>query len=149
MADVRLQTVEREHDPPPGLGHPLEASGVSQRKGEECVVPFEQMAHGPWGDGDPALAQTLVDFGQTAMLRVTQGTAPRNDIEAKLVPGQGQAALGFGAVGPAELRAGPVETAPDWEGEMHHVFQSRDRAIVMIGRPHRLTAEGAMTPKRL
>gem|GEM_PF-323070 len=32
---------------------------------------------------------------------------------------------------------------------MPHVVQSRDRPRVMIGGPHRLTAEGAITPKRL
>src|SRR5262245_35377685 len=32
---------------------------------------------------------------------------------------------------------------------MHHVFQGGEGAIVMIGGPHHLTAEGAMTPKRL
>ena len=74
MADVRLQTVEREEDPPLGLGDPLEAGGIRQRQGEECVVPFEPMAHGPWGDGHTALEQALRDCGQTAMLRVTEGT---------------------------------------------------------------------------
>jgi hypothetical protein len=39
------------------------------------------------GYGHPALAQVLMDFGQTAMLRVTQGTDRRNDIKAKLVSG--------------------------------------------------------------
>ena len=71
MADVRLQPVEREDDPPLGLGEPLEAGGVSQRQGEEFVIPFEQMAHCPWGDGHTALAQVVMDFGQTAMRRVT------------------------------------------------------------------------------
>src|SRR5262249_14580985 len=32
---------------------------------------------------------------------------------------------------------------------MHHVIQGRNSTIVMIGGPDRLTAEGAMTPKRL
>ena len=44
---------------------------------------------------------------------------------------------------------GTVETAPNLQGEMQHVFQGGDGAIVMIGRPHRRTAEGAMTPERL
>lgn len=149
MADIRLQTVEREDDPPPRLRDPLQARGIGEREGEQFVVAFEQMGDCPWGDGHPAVAQVLMDFGQTPMLRVTQSTDPRNDIKPKCVSGSGQAALGFRAVGPAEVRTGPVETAPDVQGEMHDVFQSRDRAIVMIGRPHRLTAEGAMTPERL
>ena len=85
MADVRLQTVEREEDPPLGLGDPLEAGGIRQRQGEEFVVPFQQMVHSPWGDGHTVLAQVLMDFGQTAMLRVAQGADPRHDIETKLM----------------------------------------------------------------
>jgi hypothetical protein len=87
MANVRLPPVAREDDPPLSLGSPLEAGGVSQREAKEFVVPFEQMAHCPWGDGHTALAQVLRDFGHTAMLRVTQGTDHRNDIKAKLVLG--------------------------------------------------------------
>jgi hypothetical protein len=45
------------------------------------------MAHCPGGDDHTALAQVVMDFGQTAMLRVPQGTDRRNDIKAKLVPG--------------------------------------------------------------
>ena len=63
--------------------------------------------------------------------------------------GQGEPSLCFGAVGAVKVWTGPVETAPNLQGEMHHVFQGGDGAIVMISRPHRLTAEGAMTPKRL
>ena len=60
------------------------------------------------------------------MLCIAQGTDARNDIEAQLVLGQGQPALCCGAVGPTELRTGPVETASELEDEMHHVFQSRE-----------------------
>src|SRR4030095_9552804 len=103
----------------------------------------------PWGNGHPTGTQVLMDFGQTTVLRVAQGPGVRNDIEAKLMLGQCEASLFFRPVGEVKLCTGPVETAPDWQGEMHHVFQGRDRTIVMIGGPHRLTAEGAMTPKRL
>ena len=74
MADVRLEAIESQDDPALGLGDPLQAGGVSQREGEQFVVPFEQMAHCPWGDDHTALAQVLIDFGHTAMLCVTQGT---------------------------------------------------------------------------
>lgn len=87
MAAVGLEAIESQDDPTLGLGDPLQAGGVSQREGEQFVVPFEQMAHCPWSDGHTALAQVLIDFGHTAMLRVTQGTDRRNDIKAKLVLG--------------------------------------------------------------
>jgi len=132
-----------------GLGDALQAGGSSEGEGEQFVVALEQMRDRPRGDGHPAVAQMLMDFGQTTVLRIAQGTDACNNIEAKLVLGEGQPALCFGAVGPAELRTGLVETASDLQGEMHHIVQSRNSTIVMIGGPHRLTAEGAMTSKRL
>jgi hypothetical protein len=149
MADVRLEAIERQDDPALGLGDPLQAGGVRQRAGEQCVVPFEPMAHGPWGDGHTALAQVVIECGHTAMLRVTQGTDRRHDIKATRVLGSGQATLCFRTVGTVALRTAPVETAPDVQGERHHVVQGRERARVMRGGPHGLTADGAMTSKRL
>src|SRR5262245_21009509 len=103
----------------------------------------------PRGDGHPMVAQVLIDFRQTAVLCVAQGAHPGDDIQAKLVLGQGEPSLFFGAVRAVQLRTGAIETAPNLQGEMHRGFQGGDGAIVMISRPHRLTAEGAMTPKRL
>jgi hypothetical protein len=130
------------------LGHPLAAAGVRQRQGEACIVPCQQMVHCPWGDSSSALVHMRMDFGQTAMRCVTQGTNAYNDLKAKLMPREGQAALWCSAVGTGELRTGPGETAPDLYSAMHDVFQGRDRAIVRSGRPHRVTADGAMMPKR-
>src|SRR5215471_971182 len=149
MADVRLEAIEGQDDPALGVGDPLQTSGIGKREGEQCVVALKQMHDRPRGNGHPTVAQVLMDFGQATVLRVAQSTDTRNDIEAKLVLGQGEPSLFFRSVGAAELWTGPVETAPDLEGEMHHVVQSRDRTIVMIGGPHRLTADGAMTSKWL
>ena len=91
MADVRLEAIEGQDDPALGLGDPLQAGGIGEREGEQFVVALEQMHDCPRGDGHPTVAQVLMDFGQTAMLRVAQGTDPCNDIEAKFVPGEGQA----------------------------------------------------------
>ena len=103
----------------------------------------------PRGDGNAPVEQVLMNVRNTAVLHIAQRAYPRDDIQAKLVLGQGQPPFFFWAIGAAKLRTGPVETAPDLQGEMHHVVQGRDGTIVMIGGPHRLTAEGAMTPKRL
>ena len=73
----------------------------------------------------------------------------RVGVHDPLVTGSGHAALGFRAVGTEKLQTGSVDTAPDLSGELHHVFQSRDRVIVMIGGPHHLTAEGTMMPEGL
>src|SRR5262249_40195174 len=122
---------------------------IGKREGEQVVVALEQRHDRPRGNGHPTGAQVLMDCGQTTVLRVAQGTDARHDIEAKLMRGQGESSLFFRAVGAAELGTGRVETAPDLQGEMHHSVQGRERTRVMIGGPHQLTAEGAMTPKRL
>src|SRR5262249_31708129 len=62
---------------------------------------------------------------------------------------QGQAALGFGAVGAAPGRTGSVETAPDVQGKRSYIVPGREGARVMISRPHRLTTEGTRPPKWL
>src|SRR5262245_31773345 len=97
----------------------------------------------------PTAAQVLMNSWQTTVLCVAQGPDACNNIEAKLVLGQGEPPLCFRSVGAAELGTGPVETAPDWQGEMYHGIQGRDSTVVMVGCPHRLTAEGAMTLKWL
>ena len=88
-------------------------------------------------------------------MRAGSGTAPsggyydaRNDIATKLMLGQGHSAFCFEVRGLAERWTGPMETAPDVQGEMHHIVQDRDRTIMMIGCPHRIAAERVMTPKR-
>ena len=149
MADIRLQAIKRQDDPALGLGNPLEAGRVRQREREQCVVAFTQMRDRPRGDGDAPIEPVLMHVRNTTMLRLAQRAHPRDDIQAKLVLGQSQPSFFFWAVGAAELWTGPVETAPAVQGEMHHVCQGRARTLGMLGGPHRLTAEGAMTPKRL
>ena len=87
MADVRLEPIKGQEDPALGLGDPPQAGGIGARAGEQFVVALEQMRDGPRGDGHPPVAQMLMDFGETTMLRVAQGTHPGNDIEAKRVLG--------------------------------------------------------------
>ena len=87
MADVRLEAIESQDDPALGLGDPLQAGGISEREGEQCVVALEQMGDRPWGDGHPAVAQVLMDFGQATVLRIAKSPDARNNLEAKLVLG--------------------------------------------------------------
>jgi hypothetical protein len=86
MADIGLQAIEGQNDPALRLSDPLEARRVGERESEQFVVAVEQMGDCPGGDGHSPLAQVLIDFRQTAVLRVAQGAYPGNDIEAKLVP---------------------------------------------------------------
>ena len=149
MADIGLQAIKRQDDPALGLGKPLEAGSVSERESEQFVLACEQMRDRPRGDGNTPVEQVLMHVRNTAVLRIAQSPHPRDDIQAKLMLGHGQPPFFFWAVGAAKLRTGSVETAPDLQGEMHHVVQGRDRTIVMIGGPHPLTTERAMRPKRV
>src|SRR5262245_41487946 len=117
MADIRLETVKRQDDPPLSLGDPLEASGVGEREGEQFVVAFEQVRDCPRGDGDPAAEQVLVDFRETTVLRIAQRPDPGDDIEANLMLGQGEPSLCFGPVRALNLGTGAVKTAPNLQGE--------------------------------
>jgi hypothetical protein len=87
MADVRLEAIQGQDDPTLGLGDALQAGGISEGEGEQFVVALEQMRDRPRGNGYSAVAQVLMDFGQTTVLRMAQGTDACNNIEAKLVLG--------------------------------------------------------------
>jgi len=87
MADIGLQAIEGQNDPALGLGDPLEAGGVGEREGEQFIVTFKQIGDRPGGDNHSTVAQVLMDFGQSAVLRVAQGAYPGDDIQAKLVLG--------------------------------------------------------------
>ena len=116
-----METIQRQDDPALSLGDPLQARSIGEREGEQFVIAFEEMRDRPWGDRHPTGAQVLVDFRQAAVLCVAQRANPGNDIEAKLMLGQGEASLCLRSVGTAKLWTGPVETAPNLQGEMHHV----------------------------
>jgi len=87
MADVRLEAIQCQEDPALDLGDALQASGISEGEGEQFVVALEQRRDRPRGDGHPAVAHVLMDFGQTTVLRRAQGTDACHAIEAKLVLG--------------------------------------------------------------
>ena len=87
MADSRLEAIQGQDDPTLGLGDALQAGGIGEGQGEQFVVALEQMRDRPRGDGHATVAQVFMDFGQTPVLRIAQGTDACNDIETKLVLG--------------------------------------------------------------
>jgi hypothetical protein len=95
MADIGLQAIKRQADPALGLGKPLEAGSVSERESEQCVIAFEQRRDRPRGDGNTPVEQVLMNVRNTAVLRIAQSAHPRDDIQAKLVLGQGEPSLFF------------------------------------------------------
>jgi hypothetical protein len=53
MAAVRWEPIQRQAAPALSLGDPLQASGVGEREGEQCVVALAQTRDRPWGDSPP------------------------------------------------------------------------------------------------
>jgi hypothetical protein len=87
MADVGLEAIQGQDDLPLGWGDTLQAGGISEGEGEQCVVALEQRRDRPLGDRHSAVAQVRMDCGQTTVLRIAQGPDACNDIETKLVLG--------------------------------------------------------------
>ena len=73
-------------------------------------------------------------------LRANEG----EDIEAKLVLGQGQAPFRFGPVWFAQLGTGQIEAASNLEGEPHDRLKGGNGTVVVISSPHGLTAAGTL-----
>ena len=63
----------------------------------------------------PRRVSSLVDLGDAAVLGVAEASDQGDDVEAELVVGQGEAALGLGAVGAAVAGAVGVVAAADLE----------------------------------
>ena len=70
-----------------------------------------------WQMAHAAAGQLGMDLGDAAVLGVAQGADQGDDVEAELVLGQGEAALGLGAVGDGVAGAVRVAAAADLEPE--------------------------------
>ena len=100
------------------------------------------------GYRDPAVDQGVMDFGDTAVLRIATVAHKGDDIEAKFVLGEGQAAFGFWAVRFARLWAMGLETASNLQGQSEDGVQGRDCTVIVIGGPHGVAAAWAVTDNR-
>src|SRR5262249_56134173 len=92
-----------------------------------------------------AVEQGLMDSRDTVMVGIALGADEGEDIEAKLVLGQGQASFGFGPVRLPHLRTRRIKAAPHLEGEPQDRLQGGDGAVVVVGGPHGVTTAGTMT----
>src|SRR5215510_6519442 len=107
------------------------------------------MRHSARSQGHAALAQGLMDFGDTSVVRVAPLPNDGDHVEPKFVLGQGKSPFWFRAVGLTKVWTAPVETATNLQGESQDRLKSGDRAIVMIGGPHGLATGGAIALERL
>jgi hypothetical protein len=87
MADIRLETIESQDDPPVKLGEALEALVVLERKREEFVVAIQEIGDGTLGHGHPTVNQGVMEFGDTAVVAIALGANTRDNIKAELVLG--------------------------------------------------------------
>ncbi len=86
---IRLQAVDRQNDVallPQARG---ELCVVGEAYSQEFLVAGKQVRDGALRDGDAPVAQRLVDLGDAAMLAVAQAADAHDNVETKLVMGQG------------------------------------------------------------
>lgn len=138
VAHGRLQAVEGQYHAPLGWRDPLEARRVGAREGDEFVVPFSEVQHGPQGNGNTAALQVMRDLGHTPVLGVTQCSDQGDDIQAKRVCGEGEPPLLFRPGGRGKLGTRRIGTPSYLECEAQHGGQRGDRPGVVLGGPHRL-----------
>src|SRR5499427_52122 len=149
MADIRLQAISREDDTAVHCGDLLQAVRLGHREGHEFIVALQEMLHGPGRNRHAAADQLLMGLGKTAVLGVTQSAHQVDDIEAKLMLGEGEPAFCLGPIGPLKLWTGGVETPTDLERQPEDRVQRGDGPIVVIRRPHHLPAGRTMAQERL
>jgi hypothetical protein len=148
LADLGLEPIESQDDTPLRLGQAPQARRVWQREGDQCVIVLQQIGDGPGRHSETTLAQRLMDSWDTVLMGLALCAHEGEDIAAQLVLGQGEASFRFGSVWGSQVGTRRIEAASNLEGEPHDGLQGRHGTIVVIGRPHGLTAAGTLAHKR-
>jgi hypothetical protein len=94
-----LETVQSQDDVTLLGDDVLETGLVGEVQSEQFFVAFEQVGDGALGDGNSALLEGAMDFGNGAMLAVAQHADESDDVKAELAVGQGPATFLFRADG--------------------------------------------------
>src|SRR5262249_40889406 len=89
-----------------------------------------------------------MNLRDAAMPGVPQGADEGDDVEAKLVLGQGEAALALGAVGAEVAWALLVMAAADSQVQARAAGQLAEGGVVGVVQPHALATSGAILPLR-
>jgi len=105
VADLGLQAVDGQHDATLRPQQGPQPLGVGGGQGLAFVVAVQQIGDRAGSHGDAPAGQRLVDLGDGAVLGMAEPAHQRNDVEAKLMVGQGEVGLGLRSVGPVVARA--------------------------------------------
>src|SRR5262249_11580149 len=147
--DVGLQAVDGQDDPARPGPQPLQPAVVAEGHRQQLVVAVQQVGDGALADGQPAAGAVGVDRGHRAAKGVAEGADQGDDVEPELVAGQGEAALGLGAVGPVVGGAAGVAAAADGEVQPGEAVQGGDGAAVGVIRPQQSAAVRAVLAQGL
>src|SRR5215510_5540001 len=94
--------------------------------------------------GHLALAQGLMDFWDTPVVRVAQLPNDGDNVEPKFVLGKGETPFEFRSVVFTKVCTASVETATNFQSESQDRLQGGNRTLVMRGGPHGLLTDGAI-----
>jgi hypothetical protein len=137
MADIRLQTIQRQDDAPLRRQQRTQTAAVGQRGRQEFVIAIEQVGHAALGNRHPLRTQRLVDLRHATVLAMTLHPAQGNHIQAEFVMRQGDRTFRFRPIRPALARAANLFTAPDFQTQAPRPRQRHHRAAVLVAYAHR------------
>jgi len=89
MAHIGLEAIEGQHDTTLRLGNTPETCRVLEGEGDQFVIALQEISDRPGRYGQTTLDQRLMDFRDTAMVCIAPSADEGEDIEAKLMFGQG------------------------------------------------------------
>src|SRR5215470_1471462 len=145
VADSGLKAIEGQYDTPLRLRQAPQPCRVVQGESDQCIIALQEIGDRPGRERQTTRDQRLMDSRHTGMVGIALRANEGEDIEAKLVLGQGEASFRFRPVRFLPLRTRRIEAAPHLEGEPQDRLQSRDGAVVVVGGPHGVTAAGTLT----
>ena len=135
MVFVGLETIQSKDDMALLLEDVLETSLVSEAQSEQLLIALQKIGDGTLGDGNSALLQDAMDFGDGAMLMLAQGADERDDVKAEFAVGQGPCTFLFRANGLAVTWAGRIVAAADAQGQASDILECGDRAGSVVASP--------------
>ena len=110
----------------------LQAVGVIEGEAAQCILALQEIRASARRNHALALTQGMMNLGDAAVVRVTQGPDRRDHIEAKFMLGQRQASFLFGPIRFVKLRTRWVRAASDMKSESHNGRQGGAGTIVVI-----------------
>jgi hypothetical protein len=141
MTNIRLQAIQGQDDAALGVGDLLKTERVSQRERHQCIVAVQEMLHRAGSNQHPAAPQLLMNLWETTVVGIAQCSDQGDNSETTRVLGEGHTSLFLGPVWLLELGTHRGDAATNLERETSDVGERRDGPVVVIGRPHWVTAE--------